>query len=101
MASQCITVEHALLMLQKKISLEIIILVNGEGEEVVHSLGRRYKWNNIDTPIFERIDVSDNYEDAAIVIREALVKASRKLLWTETVAGSGVGISVWVDINMG
>jgi len=81
MASRCITVEQAFSLLEEEREIEMIILVNGEGEEVISYLGERLGWSESYMPDIVRVEVPNDTAVAEISIRDAMYKSSLLFVW--------------------
>ncbi len=80
-ASHCMTVEEAFSLFEEKKKIETVILVNGEGEELIHYLGTQFKWNKKNMPDIVPIEVLIDHESAIKIIRDALVRSAHLFLW--------------------
>ncbi len=102
-ASSCITVEEGFLLFEEKRKIETIILINGEGEELIHSLGKKTGWDKKNMPDIVRIETSDSYEDTTKTINNTITKSS--LLFLGLAAGawatSETGMEIWVEGGIG
>ncbi|NOX91095.1 MAG: hypothetical protein GXP18_01190 [Gammaproteobacteria bacterium] len=96
-ASSCITVEEGFLLFEEKRKIETIILINGEGEELIHSLGKKTGWDKKNMPNIVRIETSDSYEDTTKTINNAIAKSSLLLLGLAT--GAWVTSEAWIAVE--
>lgn len=100
-ASCCITVEEGFLLHEEKRKIETIILINGEGEELIHSIGKKIEWDKKNMPDIIRIETSDSYEDTTKTINNAIAKSSLLFLGLATGAWSASEIEMGIEIGGG
>jgi len=82
MASRCITVEQAFCLLEEERKIETLILINGEGEELISYLGEQLGWEDANMPDIVRVEVPGDHDKAVNKIRTAMCSSSWMFLWT-------------------
>lgn len=76
MASSCVVLENAFELVNEERRIETIVLLNGEGEEVVAHLGEKLRWKTKRMPDIVRVQVSGSYEEYEKSIRDTVLKSS-------------------------
>ncbi len=72
MASYCLIAESASCLVTEQRKIETVVLINGEGEELICLLADRLKWSKGNMPDVLRLDVSDDPVVASSEIRNAI-----------------------------
>ena len=79
--SSCLTAEDVVDMINNGAQLDTLVLVNGQGEELIYHIGECVNWDEEKLPKIVRVNVPEHSEMAINEIHNAIVKASGQSVW--------------------